>query len=479
MDFLNYRGLKYYHELLKEKLKNLKAEAIKESTYFPGDNITIADHVISAVIPQYEAGDNIVIEDGVITAVIPKEHDFTYTASSAKSRSDNLLYFTTDTHEIYRNGISYGGSINSESITTLPTETFANKLLKDTVSNTKFYPVTHVNAVVGINKYSEKQPAFIDLGLSVKWATCNVGANKPEEYGDYFAWGEVEPKKVYSWSTYKLCNGSSSSLTKYTSSDGKTKLESVDDVVIYKYGSDLYLPSPNDWDELKTKCTWTWTTQYGKYGYKVTGPNGNSIFLPAAGYKYDSSTSTASYGYYWMNEVWATKHNGQAFAFYSSSRYNTGSPRHYGYSVRAVCPNEKTYDSTKTQAQATAASTDNVVYYTTDTKQIYLNGTSYGGSITVNTSNKTASDEVGIRELKDVVTNEKFYPQTHVDAISGIDVYAEKTYVEETFNLVLNKIGRVPEDDITNMVLNTTSLEEAYLEPFDTEVAQQLNNIIE
>lgn len=156
MDFLNYRGLKYYHELLKEKLKNLKAEAIKESTYFPGDNITIADHVISAVIPQYEAGDNIVIEDGVITAVIPKEHDFTYTASSAKSRSDNLLYFTTDTHEIYRNGISYGGSITVNTSNETASDEVGIRELKDVVTNEKFYPQTHIDAISGIDIYAEK-----------------------------------------------------------------------------------------------------------------------------------------------------------------------------------------------------------------------------------------------------------------------------------------------------------------------------------
>lgn len=154
MEYLDYEGLKYYHELLKDKLSKIKTEAVSESTYLPGDNITIENNVISAEIPEYQAGDNIVITDGVISAVIPEpesEHDFTKTASSAKSSQDNKVYFTTDTREIYKNGVSYGGSISAETSTTLPTETLSNKVLKDTASNTKFYPVTHANAVVGLH----------------------------------------------------------------------------------------------------------------------------------------------------------------------------------------------------------------------------------------------------------------------------------------------------------------------------------------
>lgn len=436
MEYLDYEGLKYYHELLKDKLSKIKTEAVSESTYLPGDNITIENNVISAEVPEYQAGDNIVITDGVISAVIPEqesEHAIAYASTAKQQYNDDKIYFTTDTREIYRNGISYGGSIGAETSTTLPTETLSNKVLKDTASNTKFYPVTHVDAVVGINKYAEKQ-SFVDLGLSVKWATCNIGAANPEDAGDYFAWGETAPKTSYSWSSYTLCNGSSSSLTKYTTSDGKTKLEPGNDAAFARWGGDSCLPSKANWDELRTKCTWTWTTQNGKSGYKVTGPNGNSIFLPAAGYKYNSYTSSNnSYGYYWASEVGSSKTYGQSFMFYSSSKYASTNYRYYGQSVRAVCPIVKAYDSTKTQAQALAAGTDDVVYYTTDTKQIYLNGNNYGGSIIANNTEQSATDGNSIKELQDVVNNTPFYPQTHVDAVSGIDAYAEKTWVEENY----------------------------------------------
>ena len=132
----------------------------------------------------------------------------------------------------------------------------------------------------------------VDLGLSVKWASCNVGAESPEEYGGYYAWGETEEKTNYSWSTYKWCNGSYDSQTKYCTSssygtvDNKTTLDPEDDVAHVKWGGNWRMPTCAEQDELRDSCTWTWTTVNGVNGYRVTGPNGNSIFLPAAGYRY-------------------------------------------------------------------------------------------------------------------------------------------------------------------------------------------------
>ena len=146
----------------------------------------------------------------------------------------------------------------------------------------------------------------VDLGLSVKWATCNVGANSPEEYGDYFAWGEVKPKSVYNWSTYKYCNGSYNTLTKYNTEskygrvDYKTTLDAQDDVATVNWGSNWRMPTKEEQDELRTECKWEWTKLNGVNGYKVIGPNGNSIFLPAAGCMYNSDLyNVGSDGYYW------------------------------------------------------------------------------------------------------------------------------------------------------------------------------------
>ena len=193
-------------------------------------------------------------------------------------------------------------------------------------------------------------PEYVDLGLSVKWATFNVGANKPEDYGDYFAWGETEPKEVYDWSTYKWCNGSSSSLTKYCISssygtvDNKTTLELSDDAARANLGGNWRMPTKAEQDELREQCTWTWTSQNGVKGYRVTGTNGNSIFLPAAGFRVDSSLSDAgSYGYYWSGSLDSDYYAGFAYdLIFSSSFVGWGSSfRCDGRSVRPVYGQQK------------------------------------------------------------------------------------------------------------------------------------------
>ena len=151
----------------------------------------------------------------------------------------------------------------------------------------------------------------VDLGLSVKWATCNVGASSPEDYGDYYAWGETEKKSSYDWKSYKWCKGSSSSMTKYCTSssygtvDNKTVLDPEDDVAHVKWGGSWRMPTWVEQYDLHENCIWTWMTQNGTKGYKVTSKlNGNSIFLPAAGYRYDSSLGYAgSDGFYWSSSL--------------------------------------------------------------------------------------------------------------------------------------------------------------------------------
>jgi hypothetical protein len=187
---------------------------------------------------------------------------------------------------------------------------------------------------------------YVDLGLSVKWATCNVGASKPEEYGDYFAWGETQPKTTYDWSTYKWCNGSYDTQTKYCTKssygtvDNKTQLELSDDAARANWGGSWRMPTRAEQDELRENCTWTWTTQNGVNGYKVTSKkNGNSIFLPAAGYRSGSSRYNAgSYGYYWSSSLYTDSPNLAYFLDFSSGYvdwyYNF---RCIGFTVRPVC----------------------------------------------------------------------------------------------------------------------------------------------
>ncbi len=185
----------------------------------------------------------------------------------------------------------------------------------------------------------------VDLGLSVKWATCNVGASSPEDYGDYFAWGETQPKDYYNWSTYKWCNGSSSTLTKYNNSssygtvDNKKTLELADDAARANWGGAWRMPTDAEMTELREQCTWTWTTLNGVNGYKVTGTNGNSIFLPAAGYRYDSSLGYAgNRGTYWTSSLnTSNSYKVRSVSLYSGYVGSDNDDRYYGEVVRPVC----------------------------------------------------------------------------------------------------------------------------------------------
>ena len=187
---------------------------------------------------------------------------------------------------------------------------------------------------------------YVDLGLpsGTKWATCNVGATTPTGYGDYFAWGETEPKTTYSWSTYKWCNGSRTTLTKYNTSSGygtvdnKTVLDPEDDAAAVNWGGAWRMPTDAEWTELCENCTWTWTTLNGKNGYEVIGANGNAIFLPAAGYRGGDDLSNAgSYGYYWRRSCYTGSPDDAFFVyFYSGDVSWDFRLRLYGRSVRPV-----------------------------------------------------------------------------------------------------------------------------------------------
>ena len=187
---------------------------------------------------------------------------------------------------------------------------------------------------------------WVDLGLpsGTLWATCNLGANSPDEYGDYFAWGETEPKDVYNWSAYKWCNGSYNTLTKYCTNssygtvDNKTELDIEDDAAYANWGENWRMPTLDQQTELRTKCTWSWTTQNGVNGHLVTGPNGNTLFLPAAGYRYDSSLDNAgSWGSYWSRTLDSSFPDYAYGVDFNSEDVGWGNNnRGYGFSVRAV-----------------------------------------------------------------------------------------------------------------------------------------------
>ena len=191
--------------------------------------------------------------------------------------------------------------------------------------------------------------AYVDLDLpsGLLWATCNVGATSPEDYGDYFAWGETQPKDTYSWSTYQYCNGSNSTLTKYCNNssygyngftDNLTTLLPEDDAAAANWGGNWRMPTKEEFQELYNNTTVTWTQQNGVNGRLFTASNGNSLFLPAAGYRFNSSLYDAgSYGYYWSSSLITEGPDYAWDLYFDSGNYGVSDDyRYYGQSVRPV-----------------------------------------------------------------------------------------------------------------------------------------------
>lgn len=186
---------------------------------------------------------------------------------------------------------------------------------------------------------------LVDLGLSVKWAGYNVGAESPEQYGDYYAWGETETKQVYDLSTYKFCKGSYDTLTKYCwqehygTVDNLRELEPADDAARVAWGGHWRMPSKEQLLELITKCTWKGIRYKGVNGFLVTGPSGKSIFLPKAG-QYDGARKVLenNYGFYCSRSLDRLESVAAEGTYFLAGTVNrrTGLLREYGRPVRAV-----------------------------------------------------------------------------------------------------------------------------------------------
>lgn len=224
---------------------------------------------------------------------------------------------------------------------------------------------------------------WVDLGFDTKWATCNVGATKPEEYGNYYAWGEITTKEIYTWNTYKYCTynwildykskiygdhyaSSYIELIKYCvrSRDGKDgftdtliTLEATDDAATANWGEPWRMPTQAEWNQLynRDNCIWIWTSNYNRTGVAgsivISRSNGNRIFLPAAGFCYgDSPLYRGEWGHYWSISCCSQplSHYAKNMSFNSRDtdlddaiktermRYCSSSERFYGYSVRPV-----------------------------------------------------------------------------------------------------------------------------------------------
>lgn len=191
---------------------------------------------------------------------------------------------------------------------------------------------------------------YVDLGLpsGTLWATFNVGANSPEGYGDYFAWGETRPKTTYDWSTYKYCKGGENQLTKYCNNpsygynsftDNLTTLQPNDDAATVKWGRGWRMPTQEEWQELLANTTGTLIHQDDRVGALFTAANGNTLYLPAAGCRNGSSLNCAgTHGYYWLSSLYTDScyPNGACGGLFGKFAHDYFDNRSYGYSVRAV-----------------------------------------------------------------------------------------------------------------------------------------------
>ncbi|MBR5983238.1 MAG: hypothetical protein IK025_05905 [Bacteroidales bacterium] len=199
---------------------------------------------------------------------------------------------------------------------------------------------------------------YVDLGLPSGnlWATCNLGASRPERCGDYYAWGESAKKQSYAWTNYDYYqpetitidttpNGitttyTRATITKYIYSDGLSVLESSDDAATVNFGNNWRIPSRVDFDELLNYCTTEWSIQNGVNGYTITGRNGNSIFLPASGGRSEENLiDNTVCGFYWLNSVCLDSTYAYGFILDSTVISETSYYRMLGQTVRPVYKN--------------------------------------------------------------------------------------------------------------------------------------------
>lgn len=185
---------------------------------------------------------------------------------------------------------------------------------------------------------------YVDLGLSVCWATCNVGAETVSDYGNHYSWGELEPKSVYHWNTYEYYvkdsenEDSEGHFIDIGDEIGGTQY----DVAHVEWGGDWRMPTYIELQELLNRCMFTFTSRNRVEGLEVRGPNGKTIFLPYAGY-YIGDTDEPSYpgtnGSYWSGTVKYGDGESNAYYFVFGKQYRADyTVRYCGNSVRPVLP---------------------------------------------------------------------------------------------------------------------------------------------
>lgn len=322
------------------------------------------------------------VSDGVVTATAPGMATITVTTVDGLHTATCLV--TVNAKPVAVTGINLNKSTlklvvkESETlIATVEPENAANKTVTWKTEDETIATVNNNGKVTGVNRGSVKitvttddggytascivtvtRPSsgkvnghlWVDMGLSVMWATCNLGASAPEDYGYSYTWGDITARSsCYGWESCRFWTGGSMAedvrFSKYNTDylhgtvDNKTTLEKADDAASINWGGTWRLPTIAEWEELKSQCIWSWTTQGGRRGCKVTSPiTGNSIFLPAAGFIFTSTRMLGGeYGYYWSSSLNAQKpYYARDLYFSSSSVMISNEFRYQASSIRAV-----------------------------------------------------------------------------------------------------------------------------------------------
>ena len=249
---------------------------------------------------------------------------FTVQPASATYVDNDFEWTSSDVYKVYVNG----GLVSA-------TKVCENVTITVTYRSNREVSASCVVTVKEAGSGGETGDEAVDLGLpsGLKWRSMNVGASKPEDYGNYYAWGETGTKASYLWDNYKYKTdiyGEGVGLS------GKKVLTPEDDAATVNVGSEWRMPKNSEWKELAEKCTWRWTTSNGVNGMMVTGTNGKSIFLPAAGW-YSGSTinNKGSYGSYWSSS-YGSDENALAWDLINSDKTSAYLNRSHGLSVRPV-----------------------------------------------------------------------------------------------------------------------------------------------
>lgn len=330
--------------------------------------------------------------DGVLLAYVSKgAEDYTVPSSITKIGSYTFSLTTLKRITIPSNveiigdwAFSYSYSLESITVNNLIPPSGGKGMLYETNNAPIYVPAESVEAYKTAEYWSEYAdriqaipsvipiPEAVDMGLpsGLKWASFNLGASKPEEFGDYYAWGETEPYYIcqdpltwkegkengYEWASYKWCMGVVDTMTRYCDdpscgyngfTDTKVFLDQNDDAASVNLGSNWRIPTYEEWIELMDNCKWAWTQENGVNGYKVISKQGsNSIFLPAVGLRYSISLIDAgTSAYYWSSSLYESvpdyyeKNPAEAMGLYFNSVYasRNSASRYHGGSIRPVC----------------------------------------------------------------------------------------------------------------------------------------------